>query len=131
MGAYLASDSGEFPGYDLGLKVGQYIETPGATVKNEDDAIVQVAWRGKTRLMYFQDGTYFKLDRGVNGKTILAYYTNGKVAAMIQPYYKGWIGVSGPHPEADLSWYEEATLKYPGPTTDLGLDLIDTLMMQI
>jgi len=131
MGAYFAGNSEDFPGYDLGLKVGQYIETPGATVKNQNDTIVQVAWRGKTRWMYFQDGTCFKPDSCVNGKTILAYYTNGKVAVMIQPYGSGWIGVSGPHPEADLSWYDEANLPSPGPTVDLGLDLINTLMMQI
>ncbi len=129
MGAYLV---GNKPGYNLGLEVGRYIETPDATVKNEEDSIVQVAWRGKTRWMYFQDVTYFKSDSGVNGKIVLAYYTNGKVAAMVPPYYSGWIGVSGPHPEADASWYENCCLIDPdGFDADLGRDLIDTLMMQI
>ena len=79
--------------------------------------------------MYFQDGPYFMPDNGVTGQTILAYYTNGKVAAMVQPYGKGKIGVSGTHPEADASWYAEAGLTDPdGFDADLGHDLIDTLM---
>lgn len=138
MGAYMVGNDPEsgYPGYDLGLQVGQYIYTGGATVKSEEDSIVQIVWRGKKRYMYIQDGPYFKADRNVNGKTILAYYTNGKVAAMVQPYERGWIGVSGSHPEADADWYknedENICLIDPdGFDADLGRDLIDTLMMQI
>lgn len=129
MGAYFVDSD---PGYDLGLNTDSYIKSPGATVTSEEDSIIQVVWRGKTRWMYFQDGPYFMPDSDVKGQTILAYYTNGKVAAMVQPYGSGWIGVSGTHPEADVSWYKEFCLIDPdGLDADLGRDLIDTLMMQI
>ena len=126
MGAYLVDDD---PGYGLGLNTDQYISSLGATVTSERDSIVQVSWRGNTRWMYFQDGPYFMPDSGVTGQTILAYYTNGKVAAMVQPYGKGKIGVPGPHPEAPATWYTKADLTDPdGFDEYLGRDLIDTLM---
>jgi glutamine amidotransferase-like uncharacterized protein len=126
MGGYFVDDD---PGYGLGLNTDQYIASVDATVTSEKDSIVQVSWRGNTRFMYFQDGPYFTPDSSVTGQTILAYYTNGKVAAMVQPFGKGKIGVSGPHPEADASWYSEAGLIDPdGFDSDLGLDLIYTLM---
>jgi hypothetical protein len=43
MGGYLVDDN---PGYDLGLDADEYIKSPGATVKTEDDTLVQVKWRG-------------------------------------------------------------------------------------
>jgi glutamine amidotransferase-like uncharacterized protein len=97
-------------------------------VKNTKDTIVQVNWRSKSRYMYFQDGPYFILNRGATGVTVLATYTNGEIAAMVAPYGKGKVGGSGPHPEADRSWYNAYNLPYPGSTQDLGNDLIDMLM---
>jgi len=126
MGGYFVDDD---PGFGLGLNTNQYISLPDATVTTERDSIIQVSWRGNTRWMYFQDGPYFIPDRNVKGQTILATYTNGKVAAMVQPYGKGKIGASGPHPEADASWYAQAGLIDPdGLDADLFHDLIDTLM---
>jgi hypothetical protein len=117
------------PGYDLGLNTNQYIKTPGATVKNTADTLIPVTWRGTPRWMYFQDGPYFIPRNGIAGQTILATYMNGKVAAMVQPYGSGKIGVSGPHPEADASWYAKAGLTaQAGFSADLGYDLIDKLM---
>jgi glutamine amidotransferase-like uncharacterized protein len=126
MGGYFVDDD---PGFGLGLNADQYITSKGATVTTEKDSIIQVSWRGNTRWMFFQDGPYFIPDSNVKDQTILATYTNDKVAAMIQPYGKGKIGVSGPHPEADASWYAAAGLIDPdGLDTDLFHDLIDTLM---
>jgi glutamine amidotransferase-like uncharacterized protein len=126
MGGYLVDDD---PGYGLGLNTDQYIISPGATVKNEEDTIIQILWRGNRRWMYFQDGPYFIPESGIEDQTILAYYPNGEVAAVVQPYGKGKIGVSGPHPEADISWYEKAELINPdGYDADLFQDLIDTLI---
>jgi glutamine amidotransferase-like uncharacterized protein len=126
MGGYMVDND---PGYGLDLTADQYIRTPGATVKTKNDTLVPVVWRGTTRYMYFQDGPYFVPKSNVKGQTILAYYTNGEVAAMVQPYGKGKIGVSGPHPEADASWYKKAGLKVcDSLDTDLGNDLIDTVM---
>lgn len=98
MGGYLVDDD---PGYALGIDTDQYIASSGADVTTEDDAVVKVLWRGNYRWMYFQDGSYFIPETGVAGQTILARYTNNKVAAMVQPYGQGKVGVSGPHPEAN------------------------------
>lgn len=126
MGGYLVDHN---PGFNLCLNTDQYIKSPGATVKTEDDTLVQVMWRGTNRWMYFQDGPYFIPKSCIDGQIILATYRNGKVAAMVQPYGSGKIGVSGPHPEADASWYAAANLTDPdGHVADLGHDLIDTLM---
>jgi glutamine amidotransferase-like uncharacterized protein len=126
MGAYLVEND---PGYDLGLNTNQYIKTSKAAVKTTAGTLIQVTWRGTPRWMYFQDGPYFIPRNGIAGQIILATYMNGKVAAMVQPYGSGKIGVSGPHPEADASWYAKAGLTVQaGFNTDLGYDLIDTLM---
>jgi glutamine amidotransferase-like uncharacterized protein len=126
MGGYLVDDD---PGFGLGLNTDQYIISQGATVTSEKDSIIQVSWRGNTRLMYFQDGPYFIPESGIADQTILAYYTNGQVASMVQPYGKGKIGVSGPHPEANADWYSGAGLIDPdGFDSDLFHDLINTLM---
>jgi len=126
MGGYLVDDD---PGFGLGLNAAQYIKSPDATVTTERSSLVQISWRGNMRWMYFQDGPYFIPDSNVKDQTILATYTNGKVAAMVQPYGKGKIGVSGPHPEAPASWYKSAGLTDPdGLDADLFYDLINTLM---
>ncbi len=127
MGGYLA---GTRPGFNLlPADTDQYITSPGATVKNTKDTIVPVNWRGKSRYMYFQDGSYFILNSAATGATVLATYTNGKIAAMVAPYGKGKVGVSGPHPEAPEEWYRAHNLVNPhGISPDLGHDLIDTLM---
>ena len=65
MGAYLVGNDSDFPGYDFGLNVSQYIDLPDATVSSEDDSIIQLLWRGKDRDMYFQDGPYFTQDSSV------------------------------------------------------------------
>ena len=127
MGGYLA---GRTPGFQLlPGDTDQFIASPGASVRSEADTIVKVQWRGQARCMYFQDGPYFLLDRGATGVIVLARYTNGKIAALVAPYGKGKVGVSGPHPEATADWYEASHLVNPeGIHADLGYDLIDTLM---
>ena len=127
MGGYLA---GTAPGFNL-LQgtVGEWIYSPGASWTDDEDTVIQVRWRNTVRWMFFQDGPYFKLNRGVTGATVLATYTNDLIAALTAPYGNGRIGVVGPHPEADTSWYEAHHLTNPDrPGDDLGRDLIDTLM---
>jgi hypothetical protein len=94
------------------------------------DTTISLVWRGSTRTVYFQDGPYFILDPGASGATVLATYTNGEIAAMVARFGSGAAGVVGPHPEADLGWYQAYGLPYPGSTADLGHDLIDTVMTQ-
>ncbi|MGV9299004.1 BPL-N domain-containing protein [Amycolatopsis sp. NPDC003676] len=121
-GGYLA---GRDPGF--GLLPGDthgYAGSPGSTVPDERDTVIEVSWRGKPRHMYFQDGPAFRLDEGSHA-TVLATYTNGAPAVAVAPYGKGRVGVSGPHPEADASWYDEKGLTNPdGVQMDLAYELI-------
>lgn len=122
-GAYLA---GRNPGFDLlpGDTNG-YVGTPGATVSDDRDTVVAVDWQGRPRHMYFQDGPAFVLDDGADA-TVLATYPNGTAAVVVAPYGKGRVGVSGPHPEADESWYAEKELNNPdGVRFDLAYELIE------
>lgn len=128
MGGYFA---GKDPGFELlPGDTDQWIASKKASVKDEDDAIVEVQWRTSKRFMYFQDGPYFIVDEDGPGVTVLAKYaSNDKIAAVVAPYGKGKVGVVGPHPEADDSWYQLVKLKDPdGLDADLGHDLVETLM---
>ncbi|WP_409492280.1 BPL-N domain-containing protein [Amycolatopsis sp. cmx-11-12] len=123
-GGYLA---GRDPGFGLlpGDTYG-YAGSPGSTVPDDRDTVLAVTWRGQPRHMYFQDGPAFALDDGAEA-TVLATYGNGAAAVVVAPYGKGRVGVSGPHPEADESWYEDAGLTNPdGVRFDLAYELIDT-----
>lgn len=127
MGGYLA---GRTPGFRLlPGDTDRFIASRGASVRTEADTIVKVYWRGHVRCMYFQDGPYFLLDQSATDVMVLATYTNGKIAALVAPYGKGKVAVSGPHPEATAAWYEAAHLVNPeGVHADLGHDLIDMLL---
>jgi glutamine amidotransferase-like uncharacterized protein len=127
MGGYLA---GKDPGFNLlPGDSDEFITSPKASVTTDADTIVKVLWRGKPRYMYFQDGPYFIVHHSARNVTVLANYTNGEIAALVAPYGKGKVGVSGPHPEATTSWYTQYNLPEPaGLDADLGHDLIDTLM---
>jgi glutamine amidotransferase-like uncharacterized protein len=127
MGAYLAAST---PGFQLlPGDTDQYIMSRKASVRTEADTLVTVHWRDQLRTVYFQDGPYFILDRHASQVTVLATYTNGKIAAMVAPYKKGKIGVSGPHLEATDAWYQSVQLVKPREThADIGHDLIDVLM---
>jgi len=127
MGGYLA---GRTPGFQLlPGDTDQLIASRRASVRTEAETIVNVYWRGQLRSMYFQDGPYFRLDRSAAGVMVLATYTNGKIAALVAPYGRGKVGVSGPHPEATTAWYEASHLVNPeGVHADLGHDLLDVLI---
>ncbi len=123
LGGYLA---GATPGFTLlPGDTEQYIGTSGAEVRSTRDTVIPVDWQGKRRRMYFQDGPDFILRSGAKA-TVLARYTNDKIAALVAPYGKGRVGVVGPHPEAPESWYRDLRLTNPdGVTPDLGLELVD------
>jgi hypothetical protein len=126
LGGYLA---GATPGF--GLLPGdtdQYLASPGATVRTTDDTIVAVRWRGHLRHLFFQDGPQFRLDHEA-APTVLATYPNGAIAAAVTRHGAGRVGVVGPHPEADRSWYADAGLTNPdGVRADLGRDLVETTL---
>lgn len=134
LGGYLA---GATPGF--GLLPGdtdQYISSKKATVKSDGNALVHVAWRGQKKTLFFQDGPYFWLHSDATA-TVLATYSNNKIAAVVTEFGAGRVGVVGPHPEATEDWFVDAGLRDPGhggsdPAAarglDAGLDLVDAVM---
>lgn len=124
LGAYLA---GATPGFALlPGDVNAYIRSPGASVRDTDDTVVEVRWRGRPRQMYFQDGPVIHL-RPDASATVVATYDTGAPAAVVATYGAGRVGVVGPHPEADQSWYTSAGLPVAeNLQLDLGHDLIET-----
>ncbi|MFF2146820.1 hypothetical protein [Kitasatospora sp. NPDC058190] len=125
MGGYLAGDD---PGYGLlPGDSGQYIRSQGAAVTDDQDHLVDVAWRGHPQRMYFQDGPYFDVDGP--GVDVLARYTNDRAAAVVASYGAGRVAVSGPHPEAPSEWYRDYGLSDESHTgLGLGEDLLHALM---
>jgi glutamine amidotransferase-like uncharacterized protein len=125
-GAYLA---GQNPGFNLlpGDAFG-WAGSEGSTVPDDRDTVVPVTWKGQPRHMYFQDGPGFTLDDPMDA-TVLATYPNDVPAVLVANYGAGKVGVSGPHPEADYSWYEDKGLENPdGYSTDMIYDLITATM---
>ncbi|MCU1680675.1 MAG: hypothetical protein JWQ81_1414 [Amycolatopsis sp.] len=126
LGGYLA---GATPGFDLlPGDTDQYIASRSATVHSEDNAVVEVTWRGRRRTLFFQDGPLFELDAGASA-TVLATYPNKTIAALVTKFGSGRVGVVGPHPEATADWFSDVGLAVPGTLgLDLGLDLVDAVM---
>jgi len=126
MGGFLA---GRDPGFDLlPGDASEYSASAGATVTNNADTLVTIDWRGRPETVYFQGGPAFTVDAGTDG-TILARYSNGLVAAGVFGLGRGAVGVTGPHPEAPLSWYTEADLDVPSPLPHAAFtDLVVTTM---
>jgi hypothetical protein len=97
-------------------------------VHSEDNAVVEVTWRGRRRTLFFQDGPLFELDAGASA-TVLATYPNKTIAALVTKFGSGRVGVVGPHPEATADWFSDVGLAVPGTLgLDLGLDLVDAVM---
>ena len=126
LGGYLA---GATPGFKLlPGDTDQYIASRAATIDTEDNALVQVQWRGRRLTMFFQDGPHFLLDPDADA-LVLATYPNDTIAALVTRFGSGRVGVVGPHPEATDDWYTGLDIVAPeGLSTQLGLDLVDTVM---
>jgi len=92
-------------------KVVQYVRRKNSTVKHEDHDVVTVDWAGENRTIYFHDGGAFVPRRWFNrmSGTVIARYSNGDAAAIIQNHKKGRVGVMGPHPEAQKWWFYSQT----------------------
>ena len=127
LGAYLAGSS---PGF--GLLPGdtdQYVGSPGAAVDTEDDTVLEVAWRGHRRGVFFQDGAVLVPPPAGHDPEVdvVARYGCGRVAALAASHGAGRVAVVGPHPEATAGWFVDAGLPVLD-TRDLALDLIDAVM---
>jgi glutamine amidotransferase-like uncharacterized protein len=125
LGGYLA---GATPGFALlPGDTSQYISSPQATVSDSNDTVVAIRWRGQLRHMFFQDAPEFQLNHGA-AATVLATYDTGGFAAVVTTHGAGSVGVVGPHPEADQSWYISGLTNPDGIRPDLGYDLIQTTL---
>lgn len=107
MGAYLAGAS------HVGLIADDpdgEVARPGFAVSTIADAAVPVRWAGRVQPLYFQDGPYLRAHPDDRHYRTVATYQNGDVAAARYSYGRGAVVLSGPHPEADRSWYDDADL---------------------
>ncbi|CRG86454.1 putative protein C23C11,06c [Talaromyces islandicus] len=145
LGAYLA---GPHLGYDLlppGSFIADEMDQDGAQVKNATNTVIQVNWTFHTgakkgekedgRWLYFQDGAVMKLAPSVlndSSTTILGRFSaNNDIAASVTSFEKGWVGLVGPHPEADESWYQLVNVTNPdGIHFDIGHDFVESIMAQ-
>lgn len=112
LGAYLAGR----PGFNLLPHPDNTDEEciqPGAQVKDQSNTIIEVDWHfatgklaGQTqkRWAFFQDGAVMKMPNKKDVKILGRYSSNNDIAATLSPFGKGWVGTTGPHPEADKSW---------------------------
>lgn len=107
MGAYLADRSNlGLIDADLDSEVGR----PGSAAMDEDDTVVPVQWGARRKTLYYQDGPYFPNAGPRSGFQPIGLYANGDVAAARYRSGQGTIVLSGPHPEADASWFDDADL---------------------
>jgi glutamine amidotransferase-like uncharacterized protein len=109
MGAYFAGH------YYFNLlknyKAVQYIKRNKSSTKRLTHDIVDLIWNNDGPYStYFHDGAAFIPYGNKHGSAeIIARYTNGDIAAMIQNCNKGKVGVIGPHPEARKWWFYSQT----------------------
>lgn len=99
-GGYLAGrtrdDAGDLPG--LRLFNGDSFPYSPFAARTET-----VIWMGQPQRMYLQEAPGFALDPGTDAH-VLARYQGGEIAALLAPFGRGWVAVSGPHPEATQDW---------------------------
>lgn len=116
MGAYLADRS------DIGLiadDLDSEVRRPGSSARSEDDTVVPVRWAGRTQTLYYQDGPFLPAHADAPDFRRIATYRNGDIAAARYASGRGTVVLSGPHPEADDSWFDEADLPVAAePTGD-------------
>ncbi|MDO3444415.1 BPL-N domain-containing protein [Agrobacterium sp. V1] len=105
MGAYLASGSG------IGLiddELESEVGRPGFPVNSIISTVVSTRWSGKEQTVFFQDGPYMPEPKDSSEFKKIATYQNGDIAAARYRFGKGVVVLTGPHPEADTSWFREA-----------------------
>ncbi|GAO18175.1 uncharacterized protein UV8b_01244 [Ustilaginoidea virens] len=143
LGAFLAGNS---PGFDLlpsGASTDAERKMDNSQVTGTEDTIIQVDWTFRTKVsafsrgetakaqwIYFQDGAVINGLPDDGNHTILGRYSqNGNVAASLTPYGKGWVAVTGPHPEAPKDWYKAYRIENPdGMKFDIGYDFVNAAM---
>lgn len=115
LGAYLAGHSPGLALLPAGTVVAAESEVKTAQVRNDKDAIIQVNWAfssgpesGKTaqnRWIYYQEGNFIRgLVENQTTHVLARYSRTDDVAASLSKYGEGWVGTTGPHPEANQKW---------------------------
>ncbi|MBT2266065.1 hypothetical protein [Rhodococcus erythropolis] len=103
--------AGATPGF--GLLPGdsaRYISSRNSEIDTTGNTVIEVTWCGDKRRMFFEDGPIFVL-RDDTPTEVVARYRNGRVAAVAADFGRGRVGVVGPHPETDQSWYTNGLTK--------------------
>ncbi|KAJ2963040.1 hypothetical protein NQ176_g10891 [Zarea fungicola] len=80
--------------------------------------------------MYYQEGNFIRgLVENQTTHVLARYSRTDDVAASLNKYGEGWVGTTGPHPEANQKWFKVANLTSPdGLQFDIGHDLIEATM---
>jgi glutamine amidotransferase-like uncharacterized protein len=87
-------------------------------------SLPRVQWGGLARQVFFEGGPYF-YGYGSEAETV-ASYASGYAAAIRAHFGRGRVFVSGPHPEAPLSWTEEDGVLDPdGVDQDLAIHMVE------
>ncbi len=121
-GGYLAAQEIDVGIPGLGLVSGEIDDySPGDVTAS----VPQTLWNYKFRQVYFEDGPTFEIGRP-GAEFPVAYYPDGRVAAMKSLYGRGHVALSGPHPEAPPSWRNYYSLPdRDGNDYDLAHDLLN------
>lgn len=125
-GAYFAGQTLDDRGRVEGLKI---VPGDAEPYKHSHEAHLEtVNWQGQPRQMYLQDAPRFRLLR--NAKIVpIAYYRDGSIAAFMANYYQGKVALSGPHPEADYTWFDKDGLAPPTTLShDLAIKMLNDLL---
>lgn len=124
MGAYWA---GHYY-FDIldGIKCYQYIYRPRTEIRRSYSTVADVNWQGVNEQMFFYDGCSLIGDE--SKFEVVARYNNNDPAAVIQ----GRIGLIGPHPESEKSWYKKpyqyiSSYWHEGRHHNLLLNFVDKL----
>ncbi|RMB80500.1 hypothetical protein CTZ28_39540 [Streptomyces shenzhenensis] len=92
------------------------------------DTLVQVAWRGRPRTLFFQDGPYLILDKHADA-TVLATHPPGTPATLTTRFGAGRVVVVGPTRRPQTTG-ARATVLPVHHTLDLARNLVEALRRQ-
>lgn len=134
-GRYLGICGGAFVASLGWADEGNYVKALGLVPAESDDydgdfspKIYEIRWLGEVRRMYYQAGPNFALKPSTEPVRELAYFDDGRIAALMSAYGRGKVAVSGPHPEAPASWKAEAQ---DGDTMDTNIPLAVQLVQDL
>ncbi len=98
--------------------------------EDEDSAskVISIDWKKKHYNVYFQNGPSFDLSSLPKADVWATYQESGHAAAVISEFGKGRVGVIGPHLEADLLWFLDDNLPFPGLRFNLLSEFIKALI---